>query len=136
MANLEDLEIYRIAEAISDITWKTCENWEWFAKSTIGKQLVRAADSIGANIAEGYGRYAYRENIQFCYYARGSLNETRFFLQRALERNLIDRTKFQEIDHLIGKLNPMLNAYIKSIKSEIVRESLKKRENVLDTNDK
>jgi four helix bundle protein len=47
----ENLHIYQLAEELSDLAWQTVQNWGFFEKDTIGKQLVRAADSIGANIA-------------------------------------------------------------------------------------
>lgn len=68
---LEDLEIYNLSEVLSDKIWNIVIKWESFAKDTIGKQLCRAADSISANIAEGYGRFHYKENKNFCYYSRG-----------------------------------------------------------------
>jgi four helix bundle protein len=54
--SLEDLEVYRFAETFSDEIWFLVSEWDNFAKDTIGKQIVRSADSISANIAEGYGR--------------------------------------------------------------------------------
>ncbi|WP_367119197.1 four helix bundle protein [uncultured Mucilaginibacter sp.] len=51
--------------------WFIVLGWEYFSKDTLGKQLVRSADSIGANIAEGFGRYHFKENKNFCYFSRG-----------------------------------------------------------------
>ena len=78
--SLEELEVYQLAEQIADLIWDVCTSWNWFARDTVGKQLVRSADSIGANIAEGYGRFSFKENIQICYYARGSMYETKHWL--------------------------------------------------------
>lgn len=74
---LEDLEVYNLSEDFGDEIWFIVAKWEYFAKDTIGKQLVRAADSIEANIAEGFGRYHYKENKNFCYFSRGSIIETK-----------------------------------------------------------
>ena len=63
--------------------------WDAFARDTVGKQLVKAADSIGANIAEGTGRGSYQDNRRFIRIARGSLYETRHWLRRAYKRNLL-----------------------------------------------
>lgn len=54
---LEDLRVYKIAEELADRIWFICIKWGVFARATVGRQFVRAVDSIGANIAEGYGRY-------------------------------------------------------------------------------
>lgn len=66
---LEELPVYKIADALSDKIWKMVNKWDWFAKKTIGEQMVRSADSVGANIAEGYGRYFFGEYVVFLYYA-------------------------------------------------------------------
>lgn len=60
-------KVYNIAEKFSDDIWNEVVGWDYFKKDTIGKQLVTAADSISANIAEGYGRYFYKESKQFCF---------------------------------------------------------------------
>ena len=70
---LEDLRILKTAEDIADAVWKRVVVWDEFAKDVVGKQLARAIDSIGANIAESYGRFNYGEKLQFLYYSRGSL---------------------------------------------------------------
>lgn len=74
---LEELNVYNLSMELGEIIWGIVEKWNYFEKDTIGKQLVRAADSIAANIAEGYGRYHFKENKQFCFYSRGSLFETK-----------------------------------------------------------
>ena len=117
---VEDLDIYQMAEDLSDRIWEICINWDYFAKDTIGKQLVRAADSISANLAEGHGRYHFNDRLRYCYYARGSLEETKSWISKATRRKLI-KTEISEINHAIELLPKKLNAYIKSIKK--ARES-------------
>lgn len=82
----EDLEVYRLAEAVADAIWGLVVNWGPFARQTIGRQLVRCADSIGANMAEGTGCGSYNDNRRFAKIARGSLYESRHFLRRAFSR--------------------------------------------------
>ena len=113
--NIEDLRVYQIAEEIADSIWSICDKWQIFAKKTVGEQIVTAGDSIGANIAEGFGRYHYKENIKFLYYSRGSLQETIFWLKRSLKRKLITDMEFKQVCLLCNNLYPQLNAYIKSI---------------------
>lgn len=87
--NLEDLGVYKLAESFSDEIWVIVGTWDHFAKDTVGKQVVRSADSIGANIAEGYGRYHYKENRNFCFFSRGSILETKGWLIKSRNRKLI-----------------------------------------------
>lgn len=49
-SNFEKLEIYQLAEKLADEIWFIVEKWQYFEKDTVGKQIVRAADSVGANI--------------------------------------------------------------------------------------
>jgi len=110
-----DLEVYRLAEKLADRAWRLVARWDWFAKNTVGRQLVRAADSIGANIAEGCGRGTYKDNRRFVRIARGSLNETRHWLRRAYGRNLLTAEQVDEVKPLLDELSPRLNAYLRSI---------------------
>ena len=81
------LDVYRLSEKLADRIWTLVLPWERFAKDMAGKQLVRAADSIGANIAEGVGRGSYQDNRRFIRVARGSLNETMHWLRRRATHN-------------------------------------------------
>jgi hypothetical protein len=69
----EELDVYRLAEKLADEVWQVASAWPPFPRATIGVQAVRAADSIGANVAEGYGRAGARDNSRFIRIARGSL---------------------------------------------------------------
>lgn len=106
---LDDLEVYKRAFALSDSIWSEVANWkDFFIRDTIGKQLVRAADSIDANIAEGYGRFHYKENKNFCYYSRGSLLETKGFLKKCKDRGLIGTEKAELLLNEIDQIHKML----------------------------
>ena len=112
---LEKLEIYQLAEAFSDIIWNLVDEWKDFQKNTIGKQIVRSADSISANIAEGYGRYFYKESRQFFFYSRGSLQETKSWLSKCKRRNIIEMYQAEQLLNEAEKILAKLNAYIKFI---------------------
>src|SRR5437867_13359638 len=105
-SNFEKLRVYQLAEELADEIWKLTRLLEPFAKDTIGKQIVRASDSIGANIAEGVGRGSFQDNRRFVRNARGSLYETKHWLRRAYSRGLLTDSQVERIRPLIDELNP------------------------------
>jgi four helix bundle protein len=113
--NFEKLEVYRLAERLADEIWLAVSPWNSFAKATVGLQIVRSADSVGANIAEGTGRGSFQDNRRFVRNARGSLNETRHWLRRAHQRHLLTDSAIKTIKPVIDELAPKLNAYLRSI---------------------
>ena len=121
---LEELEVYQLAEKLADGIWDLCIQWDSFAKFTVGEQLVTAADSIAANISEGHGRFSLKENLRFCYFARGSLDETRNWIRRASRRCLLSPVQANGINDIISILGPKLNAYINSIRRHVHQGTL------------
>jgi four helix bundle protein len=116
--SLNDLEIYREAMRLGEVVWEWTEKWDFFAKDTTGKQFVRAIDSIAANISEGHGRFHFKENQKFCYYARGSLAESQTWLEKSARRELVDPEQARQLYRDLEALRKRLNAYIKSIGSQ------------------
>jgi four helix bundle protein len=82
-SNFEDLEIFKLAEKLSDIIWEMVIKWEPFPKNTIGIQLVGAADGVGSNIAEGSGKGSFIDFRRYIKISRGSLYETKYWLRRS-----------------------------------------------------
>ena len=113
--SFEKLRVYDLAEKIADNLYLVVSKWDPFAKDTVGMQLVRAADSIGANIAEGLGRGSPTDHARFVKIARGSLYEVRHWLRRAHNRKLLTPLQTDELKPLINELSPKLNAYLNSI---------------------
>ena len=113
--NFESLRVYQLSELLADQIWTIVMKWNVFARDTVGKQLVRAADSIGANIAEGTGRGTFVDNRRFVRIARGSLNETQHFLRRAYKRKLLNDKDIRALRPLVDELAPKLNSYLNSI---------------------
>jgi len=116
--SLEDIRVLKNAEEISDAIYKIASRWDEFAKDVVGKQISRAADSIGANIAESFGRYHFGEKIQFLYYARGSLFETKYWLNRAATRELMSSADSQSYVTRLTDIARQLNLYISSLKGQ------------------
>src|SRR5437773_12151738 len=100
-SNFENLRVYKLSEKLADEIWDIAERWHSFAKGTVGRQVVRSADSIGANIAEGVGRGTYQDNRRFVRTARGSLNETKHWLRRAFRRKLLSEPQIAKLRALL-----------------------------------
>lgn len=115
---LEDLEIYQLALEVGEDVWAAVAKWEHFSKNTVGKQFVEAADSISANIAEGYGRYFYKDRKNFCYYSRGSLMETKNWASKAVNRTLFQQDEYDALLQKLRVLHHKLNIYIKKLKAD------------------
>lgn len=113
--NFQNLRVYRLAEELSDQIWAVVSRWDAFSKQTVGLQIVKAADSVGANIAEGTGRGSHYDNRRFVRIARGSLGEVQHWLRRALARDLLDRDQITALKSLVDELSPGLNAYLRTV---------------------
>jgi four helix bundle protein len=97
------------------LVWNIVLKWEYFAKKTLGAQFVDAADSIAFNISEGYGRFHYKENKNFCYYSRGSAKETLTGAQKARVRNLLSEEEFKLLSEKLELYFRLMYGYINSI---------------------
>lgn len=116
--SFEDLRILKSAEAIADKIWKQVVQWDEFARDVVGKQMARATDSIGANIAESFGRFNFGEKLQFLYYARGSLFETKYWLNRALVRDLMRAEEVKEHTGRLTEVARQMNTFANSLKAQ------------------
>jgi four helix bundle protein len=113
--NFENLRVYQLAERLADQVWEIVNRWPNLPRDTVGKQLIRAADSVGANIAEGTGRGSFQDNRRYVRIARGSLNETKHWLRRAYSRHLLGQLETDSLKGILDELSPRLNAYLRSI---------------------
>ncbi len=119
---LEELRVYNLSMDIAEECWDDVSAWDYFSKDTVGKQLVRAIDSVAANLSEGFGRYHYNDSKRFGYYSRGSLYESKTWLTKAKNRDLISNERFSYYADQINMIGKMLNKYIKSIGSDTLTE--------------
>ena len=112
---LDDFKVYQLAIELGEEVWEIVSHWGFLEKDTVGKQLIRASDSISANLSEGLGRYHVKETKNFSYYSRGSLFETRTWLTKAHKRKLIDDKVFIKLSSDLDLIGKMLNSYIKTL---------------------
>ena len=119
MKRIYELDVYMLAEELSDMIWFAYDEWGDKAKHTIGYQIIRSSDSIAANIAEGYGRYSPADRKKFYLYARGSFEETKAWLRKAIRRKVISKDKVDAFSNIINQLGPKLNSFIKSTQNMV-----------------
>ncbi len=115
---LYDLEVYQIARELSTVGWKIYKDLKNEYRFSIGQQFIRSIDSIGANIAEGFGRYHYLDSAKFYYNARGSLWESKHWVDLLQERKHINHDIYKVMNEKLETLAVKLNNFISSIKSK------------------
>ena len=98
---LNDIDAYKIAFHLSNDVWDIVEQWNTFQRDTIGKQFVRAVDSISANIAEGFGRHSKKDKIHFYRYSSGSVKESLDWNEKAKVRKILQKEQY---DHIVQEL--------------------------------
>ena len=118
MKQVFDLEIYNLAEKLSDMIWYDFDKWDKKIQNTIGYQIIRSADSISANIAEGFGRYHFADKKKFYIYSRGSFEETKAWLRKLIRRKIITEQGQLEYKEIINELGPKLNKFITTSKGK------------------
>jgi four helix bundle protein len=118
MKNIYELDIYVLAEKLSDKVWYCFDSWSEKVQRTIGYQIIKSSDSISANLAEGFGRYTPADRKKFYLYSRGSFEETKAWLRKLIRRNILTKTETEEYTEIINELGPKLNAFINKTKAE------------------
>jgi len=121
-SRLEDLDVYKISLELSDKIWNLVSRWDNFSRNNLGGQLLRAIDSVGANISEGYGRGSKIDNARFVKMARGSLFETKHWLTLSKNRKLLSDSDTKKIFDEIENLLPRLSAYINYLSSSSTKK--------------
>jgi len=116
MKKIDQLDVYKLSELLADRVWNDFDKWPEKVRFSIGYQVIRSADSIAANIAEGYGRFTPADRKRFYIYSRGSFEETKASLRKLIRRNIIQKEEAEEYQIIIKELGPKLNAFINSTK--------------------
>jgi four helix bundle protein len=114
---LGKLDIYKLSLMLSSLTWDIYTGLPNDLKYNIGNQVIRSIDSIGANIAEGYGRFHYKDSIKFYYNARGSLWESKHWIYLLYKRELINQSIYNNLINNLEILGKKLNGFIRTIKA-------------------
>lgn len=109
---LEDLEIYNLSMNLSDIVFFEVNKMPQFHKNTLGKQWIRAADSVCLNISEGFGRFSFRDSRSFSIIGRGSLYESKTCMTKAFRREFITKELYDNLLKRYNNLGVKLNNYI------------------------
>jgi four helix bundle protein len=114
--DFRDLEVWKKCREIRRKIWKICEGFPSEEIYRLTDQMIRASRSSTANIAEGYGRFHFQENIQFCRQARGSLYELIDHILVAEECEYIEQKLTEELIDEITNSIIVLNGYIRYLK--------------------
>ncbi len=114
---VENLRIYQQAEIIADQIWQLSSRWGSFARETVGKQLARSADSIGANIAEGCGKSGDREFARFLQISMGSSSELEYHILLAHDLGFLGDSDYEKLESEIVEVKRMLTGLIKTLKA-------------------
>jgi four helix bundle protein len=114
--DFRDLEVWQLCKSIRDEIWNLCKSFPKEEKYRLSDQMVRSSRSATDCIAEGYGRYHYQENIQFCRQARGSMCELMNQLDTALECEYIDEKYFNKMIEKVKRAINVINGYVKYLK--------------------
>ncbi len=112
--DFKDLQVWQAARELCKEIYELARTLPDFEKYAIATQLRRAATSVTANIAEGFGRFGYQENAQFLRQARGSLYELRDHLTTCVDEKYVNLTLGKRLDNLAQSVGRLLNGYLRS----------------------
>jgi len=115
--DFKDPVTWRFARNLRAKVYAICNCFPKEETFALSSQMRPAAISVSANIAEGYVRFSYQENIHYCQQSRGSVYELREHLTSALEAGYITQSEYAEIDRLAVSVTKLINAYIRSTRS-------------------
>lgn len=112
--DFKDLEVWKVARDLRKELYKLAKTLPDIEKFGLSNQLRRAASSVTANIAEGFGRFGYQENIQMCRQARGSLYEIRDHLTTCVDEGYTTHGEGKRLDALAQRVTQLLNGYLRA----------------------
>lgn len=110
---MEQMECFRLYESVATWCWNSVKTWKQFERDTVGKQLVRAIDSVGANLVEGAGRGSDADAARHFVIARASAREARLWISRSQERGLVSVQDGEQQVQVLIRATRLLNGLIK-----------------------
>ncbi len=119
MNSFKELEVWKSARELRKSFSNLTKNFPKEEKYRLVDQIIRSSRSVAANVAEGFGRYHYQENIQFCRQARGSLNETLEHLICAFDEGFLTEEEFKNQKAAFDSCLKLLNGYIGYLKKAV-----------------
>jgi four helix bundle protein len=117
IADFTDLETWKFARQLRGELYHVVQTFPPDEKFVLSAQIKRAAISVTTNLAEGYGRYSYQENVQFCRQSRGSLYELRDHLTSAVDAGYIPQERYKQLDALAVSAIQLVNGYIRATRN-------------------
>ncbi|MEK6529139.1 MAG: four helix bundle protein [Nitrospirota bacterium] len=112
LKNFEELDCWKVCREVRQYIAEIVRKYPNDEKYRLVDDMLRAARSTTHNIAEGFGRFHYQENIQFCRISRGSLHELRDQIICSLDEGFISTKEYEKALELIARATTLLNGYI------------------------
>ena len=113
--SFEDLDVWKVGRQIRRELYALATGFPKQEQYCLGQQVRTAAISLTANIAEGYGRFHYKENIQFCRIARGSAYELLDHLIACKDEEYVSEKQYNDLQVQLRRFVQLINGYIRSI---------------------
>ena len=114
-----DLKVWKTARKLRVLTGTMTRKFPPHERYKLNDQMTRAARSVAANIAEGFGRFHHQDNMRFCRQARASLCELLEHCICAFDEEYIDRRELADCKNLIDDCRQLLNGYIRSLQRSL-----------------
>ena len=131
--SFESLKVWQLSREIRNDLFELCKSFPKEEQYKLSDQMIRASCSIGNNISEGYGRYHYQENIQFCRQSRGSGYELIDHLITAIDCNYIKNKEFTDLRNKVIECIKMINGYIGYLNRQKSSNSVKEPFDIYDS---
>ena len=123
-SDFRDLDVWKKGKELRIFVFSLVKRFLDEERYRLSDQMIRASRSITANIAEGYGRYHFQDNIRFCRQSRGSIYELLDHIEVALECSYINNDEYLQLNRDLEGLLALLNGYVKYLSGEKTTQPL------------